>query len=167
MSRRPALLLMALLVAGSASAENAHVGDLHISQPWSRALPPVSPNGAAYMVIENTGPEADALIGASTPVAARAEIHQHVHTDGVMRMVRVEEAAIEADSQVTFEPGNHHIMLFDLNRPLRAGEAYPLTLHFKQAGDVEIQVQVQQDAPQGGSATQHSGHSSTGAAHHH
>lgn len=167
MPRRPALLLMALLVAGSAAAENAHVGDLHISQPWSRALPPVSPNGAAYMVIENTGPKADALIGASTPVAARAEIHLHVHTDGVMRMVRVEEAAIEANGQVAFEPGNHHIMLFDLNRPLRAGESYPLTLHFKQAGDVEVQIQVQQDAPSADSAGQHKGHSSSDAPHHH
>ena len=167
MPSRPALLLIALLVAGSAVAEGVDLGDLHISQPWSRALPPVSPNGAAYMVIANTGPGADALIGASTPIAARAEIHQHVHADGVMRMMQVEEAAIEPGSQIEFKPGNHHIMLFDLNRPLRAGEAYPLTLHFKQAGDVEIQVQVQQDAPRTESAAGHSGHPPSGAPHHH
>lgn len=164
---RPAFLLMALLVAGSAIAKDENVGDLHISQPWSRALPPVSPNGAAYMVIENKGPKADALIGASTPVAARAEIHQHIHADGVMRMVQVDEAAIEPGSRIEFKPGNHHIMLFDLNRPLRAGESYPLTLHFRQTGDLEVQVQVEQDAPRADGAAQHKGHSSSGAPHHH
>lgn len=167
MPRRSAFLLIALLTTGSAGAEDFQVGNLNVSQPWSRALPPVSPNSAAYMVIENTGHVADALVGASTPVAERAEIHQHVHADGVMRMQRVDEAPLAPGDQIEFKPGNHHVMLFNLSRPLHAGEAYPMTLHFKRAGDVSIQVQVQHDAPGGNDAAQHSGHMKSHSAHHH
>ena len=46
------------------------------------------------------------------------------------------------NSQVAFEPGGLHVMLFDLAAPLVAGDVFPLTLVFEKAGEVTTQVQV-------------------------
>ena len=73
------LLLPALL----AQAQDYTVGDLHIQEVWSRAMPPVAPTAAAYFVVHNAGSQSDRLLAASTAHAARAELHEHRHADGV------------------------------------------------------------------------------------
>lgn len=156
------LHLAALLLAGCslsipAVAHDFTAGDLHIQHPWSRALPPVAPTGAAYMVIENRGEDSDRLTGAHTPIAAHAELHEHVHRDDVMKMQEVDGVEIAPGSSVEFAPGGYHVMLFGLKKPLDAGTAYPLTLVFERTGEVEVTVNVQQDQP----AEEHEG------GHHH
>ena len=85
---RRAAVLAALLVAGAAAHE--HAGSIHVDAAWSRELPPVSPNGAAYLSLHNAGTTPDALLGADTPVAARAAVHEHSMRGGVMRMQAVD-----------------------------------------------------------------------------
>lgn len=82
------LLLPTLLV----QAHEYEAGQLHIDHPWSREMPPVAPTAAAYFVIHNKGSEADRLLSVSTPVAGKAELHEHVHADGVMKMQQVQDA---------------------------------------------------------------------------
>ena len=137
------LLLIGCAMAQLVDAHEFEAGQLHIDHPWSRALPPVAPTGAAYLSISNHGDTADTLLGAKTEVADKVEIHEHVHADGVMKMQRVESLTIEPGATVTFEPGSYHLMLFNLARPFAAGESYPLTLKFANAGDVDVQVNVQ------------------------
>ena len=139
------LLLIGCAMAQLVDAHEFEAGQLHIDPPWSRALPPVAPTGAAYLSISNHGDTADTLLGAKTEVAGKVEIHEHVHADGVMKMQRVESLTIEPGATVTFAPGSYHLMLFNLARPLAAGDSYPLTLQFANTGEVEVQVNVQAD----------------------
>lgn len=136
------ILLGATLLSVQALAHDFTAGDIHIIHPWSRALPPVAPTGAAYLVLENKGDEADRLLGASSPIAGRVELHEHVHQDGLMKMQQIDSVAIAPDTQVEFKPGGNHFMLFDMQQPLVEGGSYPLTLHFEHAGEVEIDVKV-------------------------
>ena len=153
------LLLIGCAMAQLADAHEFEAGQLHIDHPWSRALPPVAPTGAAYLSISNHGGTADTLLGAKTEVAGKVEIHEHVHADGVMKMQRVESLTIEPGATVTFAPGSYHLMLFNLARPLAAGESYPLTLNFANAGDVDVQVNVQaNDEPSAGEKQDHHQH---------
>lgn len=46
-------------------------------------------------------------------------------------------------------------MLFNLKEPLVAGNSFPMTLSFEQAGTVEVTVQVTEHAP---ASTDHNGH---------
>jgi hypothetical protein len=46
-------------------------------------------------------------------------------------------------------------MLFGLKKPLVAGESFPLTLVFEKAGAVDVEVNIQQDAP---TAEEHMNH---------
>lgn len=58
-----------LAVSAFAQAHEYNAGQLHIEHPWALALPPTSPNGAAYFVVQNHGKENDTLLGADTPRA--------------------------------------------------------------------------------------------------
>jgi copper(I)-binding protein len=150
MNLRKTLLGLALILPATlAQAHEYEVGQLHVDHPWSREMPPVAPTAAAYFVVHNKGNEADRLLGASTPAAGKAELHEHVHADGVMKMQQVQDVAIPAGGVVKFEPMGYHVMLFNLKQQARDGERFPLTLTFEKAGSVEVEVAVQREAPTG------------------
>lgn len=152
------LLLAALLTAfcSLAMAHEFNVGSLNIDHPWSRALPPNAPAGAAYFVIHNSGTDDDSLVSVSSPIASKAEMHTHVMLGEVMKMQQVDSVAVPAGGEAKFAPGGNHVMLFGLKQPLVAGEFFPLTLVFEKSGAVEVEVKVEQDAP--APSTEHMDH---------
>jgi periplasmic copper chaperone A len=158
-------VLLALLMAASLPtlAHEYEAGELHIEHPWSREMPPVAPTAAAYFVIHNKGAEADRLLGASTPHAGKAELHEHVHADGLMKMQHVQTVVIPAGGEVKFEPMGYHVMLFNLQQQGKEGERFPLTLTFEKAGAVDVEVAVQREAPAAAEpATGHGDHGAHG-----
>lgn len=140
---RVAALLFLLCPAWLAAATDGPAGSIHVAQAWSRPTPPVGATGAVYMTITNSGGKADRLLGASTPTAVSAEINETRHTQGVAQMRRLESLEIPP-GQTVMVPGALHIMLLDLMRPLKSGAQYPLTLNFRDAGAVMVQVQVRE-----------------------
>ena len=120
-----------------------------IQQVWSRAMPPSAPSGAVYFSLQNPANEADRLIGVRTERAERAELHTHVHEGEIMRMQQVEAVEVPASGEVEFKPGGYHVMLFKLSEPLAAGDRFPLTLIFENAGEVTVEVTVREQAPEG------------------
>ncbi len=114
-----------------------------VSDPWARpAL--ARGTGAAYFVIENPAP-ADALIDAQSDVSEIVEIHKTVMAQGdVMQMMKMERIAIPANSKTEFKPGGSHIMFINLKRDLKAGETIALKIVFQNAGEINLQVKVQE-----------------------
>ena len=100
-----ALLLAALLLpAGFVAAHEYKAGELQIAHPWSQELPPNAPTVAAYFVIHNTGKNADRLLGVDSPIAGKAELHEHVQQGDLMKMQQVPNVAIAPGDTVTFAP---------------------------------------------------------------
>lgn len=151
------MLLGATLLGAQALAHDFTAGDIHITHPWSRALPPVAPTGAAYLVLENKGDQADRLIAAASPIAERVELHEHIHQDGLMKMQQIDSVELAPGAQVEFKPGGYHFMLFDLQQPLIEGSDYPMTLSFEHAGEVEVEVKVTGE-PAPASSADHDAH---------
>ena len=141
-----------LLVGSAAGAEDFKIGSLTIDQPWARAS--VTETGAAYMTITNNGTTPDELVSAAAPVAGKVELHTHIAEGDVMRMRPVGEIDIGAGQSAMLKPGGLHIMLMGLKTPLKEGETFPLTLTFKKAGEVTVDVPVQ---AAGASAPEHMG----------
>jgi len=137
--RFAALAVMLMLGGAAVSADPASV---RVDAAWSRALPPVSENGAAYVTVTNLGVEPDALVGADTPMAERAELHEHVMQGGLMKMRKVASVALAPGDGVAMEPGGLHVMLMQLAHPLAEGASFPLTLHFRNAPDITVNVSV-------------------------
>lgn len=152
------LSLAALFACAMPSfAHDYKAGELTIDHPWARELPPNAPAGAAFFTVRNAG-AADRLIGASTPQAQKSELHTHTHADGMMKMQQVQAVDIPAKGEARFQPGGNHVMLFGMNKPLKAGEQFPLTLEFEKAGKVEVQVKVEGADGHGMPHGAHQGH---------
>ena len=144
-------LLLPLVVNG---AEHMHepapamqskpvkAGDLTISGAWARATVPGLDTTAAYLTIRNHGKQADTLLGVTSPAAGMAAIHRTTRQAGVSHMEPAGDVGIAAGQTVDIEPGGLHIMLTSLKQPLAAGTQMPLTLHFRHAGAVTVQVQI-------------------------
>jgi periplasmic copper chaperone A len=144
------LLLAALLLpACFANADDYKAGDLQIAHPWSMELPPNAPTVAAYFVIHNDGKTADRLLSVDSPVAGKAELHEHLMQDGLMKMQLVPAVVVPAGGEVKFAPMGYHVMLLELKDKSRLvdGQRFPLTLHFEKSGEVTVEVPVQKQAP--------------------
>ena len=55
----------------------------------------------------------------------------------------VESLPIEPGKPVTLAPGGYHIMLMDLQQPLKEGDKFPVTLSFAKAGQVTATATVE------------------------
>ncbi len=133
------LLAAACLFALPALAQAA---PLSIDHPWSRATTMAGGNGVVFLTIVNSGSDADALVAVASPTAHMASLHRTLMKDKVMEMRSVKEIAVPAKGSVTLKPGADHIMLMGLKAPLKQGQTLPLTLTFRKAGKVEVQVPV-------------------------
>lgn len=150
MLKKTLLMAALLLPAVFAHAHEYKTGSLLIEHPWSMQLPPNAPSVAAYFIIDNQGTSADRLFSADTPIAGQAQLHQHVQVDGLMKMRQVQSFEVPAGAKVSFSPMAYHVMLLDLKdrSQLVEGQRFPLILHFEKAGDVQVQVVVQKQAPE-------------------
>lgn len=152
MTRRAALLAalplfaMQAIALSSAGAHEFKAGEITLQHPFSRVTPKGAKMGAAYMTIVNGGTSPDRLIGATTDISERAEIHRTTTTeDGVTRMrAQPDGVIIPAARDIKLQPaGEYHIMLVNLREPLQEGTRIPLTLEFEKAGAVTVQLAVE------------------------
>ena len=132
------------LAATAASAHEFKVGSLEIDHPWARATPKGASVGGGYLKITNKGTEPDRLVGGSSPVAGKFEIHEMAMDGGVMKMRPLPDGVeIKPGQTVEFKPGGFHIMMVGLKQPLEAGKMVKGTLVFEKAGTVDIEYKVE------------------------
>jgi periplasmic copper chaperone A len=141
--RCSAVLLLSLLTAQSlAQTGDARAGNLQVSEAWSRPTPPAAAVGVVYFSITNLGSKEDLLLGGLSPVASKIELHESRRSQGIETMRAVASLSCPPGATVRSEPGAVHVMLLGLAHPLLAGASFPLTLQFRDAGDVTLQVAV-------------------------
>jgi hypothetical protein len=78
----------------------------------------------------------------TTPTAKFVEIHEMKKEGDVMKMQAVDRLPLPAGKPVGLEPGGYHVMLFDLNQPLKAGDVVPLTLTIEDKAGRKSKVDV-------------------------
>ncbi len=130
--------------------------DEHIAimDVWARVNP--IPGRPAAVYLSATSPIDEELIGVSTPIAERAELHTHEHKDGMMQMIQVDSFAFSPGAPLKLQPGGDHLMLFGSDEGLAELTQFPITLTFREAGDIEVSVTVGEPEMQ----PDHSSHSS-------
>jgi copper(I)-binding protein len=151
----PLAALAFLTVTVSAPAHEFKAGSIHIDHPWSRATPKGAKVAGGYMKIVNKGAEPDRLVGGSSPIAGRFEIHEMRIDKGVMQMRPLPKGIeIKPGETVELKPGSFHIMFMELKQPLEAGKPVRGTLTFEKAGSVDVEYAVEKV----GGSPEHSGH---------
>ncbi len=115
---------------------------MQIEKPWARATAPGAKVAGGYMLIRNAGAAPDRLVSASSPAAAKVELHVHINDNGVMKMREVPGYDVPAKGAFELKPGGAHLMFMDIRRPFKEGEKLPVTLKFEKAGDVSAEFHV-------------------------
>jgi periplasmic copper chaperone A len=137
-------LIFALGAAqAQARTEFFQVGSIQVGNARAAPTPPVAKVGAVYLWIANHGATPDSLIAIESPVAAKVELHRSTMAQGVMQMREVASLECPPHATVKIEPGALHIMLVGLKQPLVAGSTFPLSLKFRDAGMLVVQVSVE------------------------
>lgn len=132
--------------------------DLELADPWARVMQPGQQAGGGYLEITNRGTEADRLVHASAPRAARTEIHSMEIVDDVMTMRPVEGGLeVPAGETLSLRPGGYHVMFIGVADPFEVGEVIDVTLEFEHAGRVELEFRVH-DMSHGRGHDEGSGH---------
>lgn len=119
---------------------------------WVRSSVAGQHGTGAFMKL--TPSQATQLVGASTPVAGTAEVHEMKMEGDVMKMRALPNGLeLPAGKAVTLSPGGFHVMLMDLKVPLQKDTTIPMTLVFKDAKGMEtkkeLRVPVSVTAPAG------------------
>jgi copper(I)-binding protein len=121
----------------AAPAVSAH--GLDVTARWAADVMTTDDTGAVYLTIANEAYHPEYLYSASTPVAARVEVHRTL-TEGVM--VRVDRLEIPLSDSVDMRKAGYHLMLIGLKRPLNRGDEISLELTFSDAQVQKTQVTV-------------------------
>lgn len=107
------------------------------------AEPPTASEAALYLTFVNGNLQPDTLIAVATDLAARAEIHETMSGgNGMQHMTPIASLPIPAHQVTRLVPGGRHIMLFDLRKPLHAGDHVNVYLSLARAGAVQAQATV-------------------------
>lgn len=129
--------LVSLPAAAQMAAER-----IVVSGVWVRLNAPGTTATGVFMTLNNNSSQAAAIVRAESPVAAMTELHRHSSDNGVMKMRPVPAIAIPAGAETRLQPGGLHVMLIDLNTPLREGEAIRLKLVFADGSSKLLQAVV-------------------------
>ncbi len=117
--------LLGLLLALLAIPAGAQVA---VTDAWVRGTVPGQKATGAFMQL--TSPADTTLVGAASPAAKVAEVHEMAVDGGVMKMRALGKLALPAGKTVALKPGGYHLMLMDLTQPLKEGDTVAVTLTF-------------------------------------
>lgn len=135
---------LCLATCPALAMDDAKTGAIMVMDPYARVSSPVAKSGAAFMQIMNNAAENDRLVSATSPAAARVELHTHIDDgNGVMLMREVEGGmAIPAGKTHTLARGGDHVMFMGLTESWAQGDSVPVTLVFENAGEIMLEIPV-------------------------
>lgn len=120
-------LLMFTFISLAAAAQANDI--VSIENAWVRPTAAGQNVGAAYMTFNSS--KDVTLIRATSDATAHVEIHSMSMKNGVMKMRMLETLTLKAGKPYRLAPGDFHLMLFDLKKPLTAGDFVHFEFIFK------------------------------------
>ena len=145
------LMIAAVLVgvlAACAAPPAASGPQIKVDGVWGRPSPMMTNAGAFYMLISNSGTEADKLVSGQSPSCGTVELHESFKSDdGMMGMRPVAGGFIEipAGGQAELKVGGLHVMCIDKKDDFKAGAKLPLTLNFEKSGAKTVDVEIREN----------------------
>lgn len=118
---------LALMLA-MASWQAAATGPVRIHDAWIPEAPPNARLLAGYFDLENAGSAPLIIVEARAEGFGRVEIHRTVTSEGVARMRRQDEVALDPGQTVSFEPGGLHLMFMQFDSPPVSGQEVKVEL---------------------------------------
>lgn len=120
----------------------ASLGALHVVGPWARSSATSPWTGGGYMTIVNDGP-ADRLRSAHSEAAGWIDIHGIRVVGPNLAMRPLESPLVVLNGKTILKPRGYHLLMQGLTAPLIAGTKLRVTLHFENAGSLDVDLQVE------------------------
>lgn len=130
MKRR--LFILSALWPSLVFAHSSKIGSIAIGHSW--ALPSSGPEAQVMMPLVNMGELEDALMGATSSLAAKIELRS--------ASLQVLNFKLQPKKPFPMRAAAFHLQLLGLTKPLEVGDIFPITLTFMTAGQIEIQIHV-------------------------
>lgn len=121
------------------AAHSYKLGDIAVGHLWTPPPEEEARGLPVYGPILNRGATPVRLVGASTPVAE--QVRFRLEKEGEVRSW--EAIAFAPGKPLALAPWREHIWLSGLNRPLKEGDSFDLTLDFGDAGGLSVKVVVE------------------------
>jgi copper(I)-binding protein len=141
---KAAFALAALLccVSTATVAENSRDGAITIKDPWARIAPNEDNTVNVFFEVLNMGETSDALVTAYSPAAKKVALRKGSWRG--MDFFNREESGIriKASRRTSFHPGALEVTLSKLTDRAAVGETIPVTLVFRDAGEIVIQPTI-------------------------
>ncbi|NOT42334.1 MAG: copper chaperone PCu(A)C [Alphaproteobacteria bacterium] len=115
---------------------------LVIADAWAMVSPRGTKVSAGYFTVANGGTENDRLVSASTPRAARTELHEITQENGVAKMRPVAGVEVPTGGSASLSESGLHVMFIDVDTPFTEGETIPVQLTFEKAGTIEVTMRA-------------------------
>ncbi len=139
MSRAAAAVAFAI-AASTVAAHELKIKDFEFIHPWTREPPRKVKDVPVYMVVRNTGSAGDRIVAVASPFATKGELRAG-KADGGGQLPAIE---IAANATLELNADGPHILLLGLTEPLDGYQYFPLLLTFERAGQIEIEVYVEE-----------------------
>lgn len=142
------IVVMVFLLAACSSGSDG----IKVEGAWGRVSPMNAENGAFYMQLVNESSEDDTLLSATADLCGSVELHEsYMSEEGMMAMRPVEggNISIPAGETVELKVGGLHVMCLGIVSGFEAGQTVPVTLMFEKAGEIQIDIEIREEAPEG------------------
>ncbi len=125
------------LMAATAHAHSARVGDIKIGHAW--ALPALAgQDGQCFMPLLNSGKTEESLIAARSEICLVIQLRHNARYDDPPEL----QFDLAPNKPIAMRPQAVHFRLVGLRKDLRQGESFPLVLDFLNAGEIELDIHI-------------------------
>ena len=142
------VVMLFLLVACGSGGDDG----IKVEGAWGRVSPMNAENGAFYMQLVNESAEDDALLSATADLCGTVELHESYMDEGGMMVMRPVEGGnipVPAGETVELKVERMHVMCLGIDNGFAVGQVVPVTLVFEKAGEMKVEVEIREEAPEG------------------
>lgn len=137
-----AVLLGCGALVGIAAVPLARAGSVAVSEAHVPATSTTGVDVPLTMTIVNQSAQPDALLRVRCPFANFSERHTVDYGEGAPSMRAVTAIPVPAGATVALTTKSYHVMLLQTREPLSEGKALTCSMAFREAGSIEVPVQV-------------------------
>ncbi|HEY6982697.1 copper chaperone PCu(A)C [Reyranella sp.] len=117
-----------------------------VRNPWARVQTVESREAGGFMILLNSGPREDRLLGAHCSIAEKVDLYGIKVVGSEIRMRPMAKGLrLSVDLPIELKPRGYHLLFQGLKEPLVLGRTILATLNFERMGllDVELVVKKQ------------------------
>ena len=117
---------------------------LRVDHAWVRLAAVPGRPAAAYLIIHG-GAEPARLVAVESQAVGSSELHRSMKMGpggSMAGMKRLDGLDVPTGSEVIFEPGGNHVMLFGVSPQVKPGNHVPLSVRFEKGQPLTVDAKV-------------------------